>query len=229
MAVDLSSYLSTQRGAVSTVDKNANADVLASGQSNLSSSYQTFLTLLTAQLKNQDPTAPLDTNNFTQQLVQMTGVQQQLLSNQLLKQLVSANEVGNVKDGIGLIGKTVTAAGTDAVLTSGKATWGYELEKAASSATITVADSTGRVMWTGAAPSLGTGQKSFTWDGQGTHAGVDGQTYKLTVTAKDAAGATINATTSMQGVVTAIRQGPNGALVKIGGSEAPLTSVTSVS
>ena len=42
-------------------------------QQTLTSSYNTFLTLLTTQLKHQDPTSPLDTNAFTQQLVQMTG------------------------------------------------------------------------------------------------------------------------------------------------------------
>lgn len=88
----------------------------SSGTSNdamaqLSSNFSTFLTLLTTQLKNQDPTSPLDTNQFTQQLTQMTGVEQQLQSNKLLQQLV------NTQAGIGasanLIGKVVTAPGVN--------------------------------------------------------------------------------------------------------------------
>ncbi|HEX2801368.1 MAG TPA: flagellar hook capping FlgD N-terminal domain-containing protein, partial [Phenylobacterium sp.] len=60
-------------------------DATALGRTSLVENFNTFLSLLTTQLKNQDPTAPLDSNQFTQQLVQMTGVEQQLNSNDLLK------------------------------------------------------------------------------------------------------------------------------------------------
>jgi flagellar hook assembly protein FlgD len=82
---------------------------LNNGLSTLADNFQGFLTLLTTQLKNQDPTSPLDTNQFTQQITQMTGVEQQLLSNQLLQQLVTAQ--GGVASAANLIGETVTAPG----------------------------------------------------------------------------------------------------------------------
>ena len=66
------------------------------GLAQLADNYQTFLSLLTTQLKNQDPLSPLDTNQFTQQLTQMTGVEQQLLSNQLLQSLVTQSAGTNV-------------------------------------------------------------------------------------------------------------------------------------
>src|SRR5579863_9689138 len=81
-----------------------------------SQNYDTFLTLLTTQLKNQDPLSPLDTNQFTQQLTQMTGVEQQLLSNQLLQQLVNQNQGGGLTSAVGLIGKNVTANGATSAL-----------------------------------------------------------------------------------------------------------------
>ena len=92
-----------------TVAASAKAQVAAS-TSKMAANSQTFLTLLTTQLKNQDPTAPTDMNSMTQQLTQMTGVEQQLLSNELLTKLVSqsANAMGTA---VGLIGKTVTVAG----------------------------------------------------------------------------------------------------------------------
>jgi flagellar hook assembly protein FlgD len=80
-----------------------------SGLASLADNFQGFLSLLTTQLKNQDPTSPLDTNQFTQQITQMTGVEQQLLSNQLLQQLVS--QQGGLTQAAGLIGKTITAPG----------------------------------------------------------------------------------------------------------------------
>ena len=135
---------------------------LAAGQKNLSTGYTTFLSLLTTQLKNQDPTSPLDTNQFTQQLVQMTGVQQQLLSNQLLQSLVDQSSGSQgVTGAVGLIGKTVDATSSTATLTGGKAAWEYNLGAAASTATLTVSDASGKAIWTGSAPDLSSGSHGF--------------------------------------------------------------------
>lgn len=228
MAVDFTNYVASQRGAVSQVDKYSSSDPLISGQANLASSYDTFLTLLTTQLKNQDPTSPLDTNAFTQQLVQMTGVQQQLLSNQLLKQMVVQGQNADMNDALGLIGKTVTVASSDTVLKDGKATWGYELDETAVKATLTVTDSKGKVMWTGPAPDLNKGEHAFTWDGKGDHDGVNGEVYTLKVTAKNAADETIATQITMDGVVGSIRQGDSGPLIKVGGVDTSLGAVRGV-
>jgi flagellar hook assembly protein FlgD len=93
----------------STGSTSSSALSLNNGLASLADNFNSFLTLLTTQLKNQDPTSPLDTNQFTQQITQMTGVEQQLLSNQLLQQLVSAQ--GGVASAANLIGETVTAPG----------------------------------------------------------------------------------------------------------------------
>src|SRR5271156_1485485 len=93
----------------SPASSNTTSNAINNSLASLASNSQTFLTLLTTQLKNQDPTSPLDTNQFTQQITQMTGVEQQLLSNQLLQQLVSAQ--GGVASAANLIGETVTAPG----------------------------------------------------------------------------------------------------------------------
>jgi flagellar basal-body rod modification protein FlgD len=108
-----SSSGSTNTGSTSssssTSSANANALSLNNGLASLANNFQGFLTLLTTQLKNQDPTSPLDTNQFTQQITQMTGVEQQLLSNQLLQQLVTAQS--GVASAANLIGETITAPG----------------------------------------------------------------------------------------------------------------------
>lgn len=79
------------------VDAVTSADAagrLTSSRSSLVSNFETFLQLLTAQLKNQDPLSPLDSNEFTAQLTQMAGVEQQLLTNDLLTSLLAQNEGG---------------------------------------------------------------------------------------------------------------------------------------
>lgn len=229
MAVDISGYVNTQRPATNTVAAGAGLDPLASGQQNLNSSYQTFLTLLTAQLKNQDPTSPLDTNAFTQQLVQMTGVQQQLLSNKLLQQLV--NQGGfTVQEAVGLIGKTVTADADTAVLKGGTASWTYSLPQAASQASLAIKDSTGKLVWSGTAPDLSSGKHTFTWDGKdSTGKALDPGAYTLSITASNANGAPIAASTGLTGVVTSVFASNGETMVSIGGATAPVSSISSVS
>ena len=85
---------------------------LNNGLTSLASNFQSFIGLLTTQLNHQDPLNPTDTTQFTQQITQMTGVEQQLLSNQLLQQLVTQQT--GVIGAASLIGKVVTAAGAKA-------------------------------------------------------------------------------------------------------------------
>ena len=146
---------------VASTSGTSTSTAINNSLASLASNSQTFLTLLTTQLKNQDPTSPLDTNQFTAQLVQMTGVEQQLLSNQLLQTLVNQSSGGGVTGAVGLIGKQVTASGNTATLTDGSASWQYNLGGNAANVTVQVSDSSGNVVFTGAAPT-GSGPQSFT-------------------------------------------------------------------
>jgi flagellar basal-body rod modification protein FlgD len=96
----------------STSSASASQLSVNNGIASLADNFQSFLTLLTTQLQNQDPLNPTDTNQFTQQITQMTGVEQQLLSNQLLQQLVS--QQSGVAAAANLIGDTITAPGATA-------------------------------------------------------------------------------------------------------------------
>ena len=154
--------------AVTTVaSAAANTD---STRTSLATNFDTFLTLLTAQLKNQDPLSPMDSTAFTQQLTQMTGVQQQLLTNDLLTSLL-AGQQGNLGGASTYIGQDITAAWSADKLTDGKATWSYELGSNATAAQLQVLDGTGKVVWSGAASELGTGTHDFTWNGVTTAGG----------------------------------------------------------
>jgi flagellar basal-body rod modification protein FlgD len=195
----------------------------------LASNSQTFLTLLTTQLKNQDPTSPLDTNQFTAQLTQMTGVEQQLLSNQLLQQLVSQSSGAGVTGAVGLIGKSVTASGSSAVLQNGAATWQYSLGGQAANVTVQVADSSGNVVYSGRAAS-GSGAQTFTWNGQNAKGQqqANGGTYTLTVSASDSNGQAVTVNNAVQGTATAVEQVNGQTMVTVGGVQVPLTAVTAV-
>ena len=225
-AASTNSQLAT---AATTASANAN---LTAGQSNLKIGYDTFLTLLTTQLQHQDPTSPLDTNQFTSQLVQMTGVQQQLLGNELLQTLVNqSGGAGGVSQAVGLIGKTVHAAGGTAVLDGGRAAWSYDLPSDAASATLSITNAAGRTVWSGPASALGKGRHDFTWNGKDSAGGqlADGANYTLAVSANNTAGAAIAASTELTGVVGSVEAVNGATVLNIGKSQVPFTSVTSVS
>src|SRR3989338_17043 len=122
--------------AVTTTNNATNR--INSGTAMLASNFETFLTLLTTQLKNQDPLSPVDSNEFTAQLTQMTGVEQQLLTNELLTSLLQAQGGGGLAGAATYIGKEATASWSATKFTDGEATWSYELASNAASATLQV-------------------------------------------------------------------------------------------
>src|SRR3954466_3300307 len=91
----------------------------------LSGNFSTFLTLLTTQLKNQDPTSPMDSNAFTQQLVMYSQVEQQIDTNTNLKSLISQGSSSAAAVTTGYLGKKVSIVNGSAALIGGNATWTY--------------------------------------------------------------------------------------------------------
>jgi flagellar basal-body rod modification protein FlgD len=213
--------------AVSSIQQAT--QTLNSGIGSLASNYETFLSLLTTQLKNQDPLSPLDNNQFTQQLTSMTGVQQQLLTNQLLTQMIAQNQADLGGGAINLIGKQVTVASNDAALADGSATWIFDLSGTPETAKIEVLDAAGKVIWTGGRSDFQKGMNTFTWDGKATN-GVrqsDG-IYTLRVTATNANKTELTATGTVTGIASRV-QTVNGQMVlTVGPAQVPLTAVTGV-
>src|SRR5579872_4398386 len=93
----------------------------------LSSNFSTFLTLLTTQLKNQDPTSPMDSNQFTQQLVEFSQVEQQINTNSNLNTLITQGQTQIGAYATSYLGKTVSVTNGNAALSNGSATWTYNL------------------------------------------------------------------------------------------------------
>lgn len=203
----------------------AQASRAQSSAATLSGNFDTFLTLLTAQLQNQDPLEPMDSNEFTQQLVQFSSVEQAIHTNENLETLINLTVAGASGNTVSYLGKTATVSSTVAHLTDGEATWNYELPREAVTATLKVADSTGRIVYT-TTGEVTAGQHSFTWDGEST-TGVsmpEGD-YTLSVTATDTAGATMNPTITIKGRVTSIDFSGASPLLTIGGTQVGLGSI----
>lgn len=211
---------------VDAVNTYAGTSSTKTARASLSANLETFLTLLTTQLKNQDPLSPLDSNEFTAQLTQMAGVEQQLLTNDLLTNLLTAQQSQGMTGASSYIGKEVTAVWAADKLTDGKASWSYELGASASSVTLQVVDGTGKTVWTGDAPAKSEGVHDFTWNGQTTAGGqaADGGVYTLKITAKNGAN-TITSQVLTRGQVSGVELYDGTPYLNVGNSIVPLSTV----
>src|SRR5438477_12574325 len=104
---------------------SASASTTGIDKTTIAGNFQTFLTLLTTQLKNQNPLDPLDTNQFTQQLVQFAQVEQQLKQNDQLTTLISIEKSAQSTTALAFVGATVAVDGQSAALANRRATWRF--------------------------------------------------------------------------------------------------------
>ena len=194
----------------------------------LSGNFDTFLQLLTTQLQNQDPTSPMDTNQFTQQLVEYSQVEQQIDTNTNLQSLISQGSSQSAAYATSYLGKNVTVSGGQGSLTSGEASWNYNLGAAASSTVLTVTNASGQTVYT-AQGSNNQGNNSFTWNGEDNNGNQqpDG-TYPLSVAAADSSGTAITSTVTSSGQVSEVDMSSGTPQLVIGAMEVGLSGISNV-
>jgi flagellar basal-body rod modification protein FlgD len=169
----------------------------------IASNFTEFLQLLTTQLKNQDPLSPMDTNQFTQQLVEFSQVEQQMKSNDSLSTLVSLQQSAQATSALALVGAKVVVNGSSAQLANGSASWSLNATKPAT-ATVTITDSIGQTAFTGSY-TVNSGNQTFTWDGTGNNGTQwPAGTYTLTATAVDASGQSTAISTQVEAPVDSV-------------------------
>ncbi|MBN3722747.1 flagellar hook assembly protein FlgD [Burkholderia sp. Ac-20379] len=201
--------MSTTISGSGTTVTNTPTDTMNASSTGTSAAdlQQTFLTLLVTQLQNQDPTSPVDSSQMTSQLAQINTVSGIAQLNSSLTSLSSQITAGQSTQAALLVGSNVLAPGSTLNVSSGATTaFGVQLTSAASNLTITVKDSTGKVVNTVNEGAQAAGTVPLTWtptDSNGVPL-ADG-TYTISATYTDSTGATANATTltvaQVQGVV----------------------------
>jgi flagellar basal-body rod modification protein FlgD len=213
-------------GSVTPTSTAATTSQAASQQ--LSGNFNTFLTLLTTQLQNQDPLDPMDSTQFTQQLVEYSQVEQQINTNTNLQNLISLQQSGASAAAVSYLGKDVTITNGNAALTNGNADWTYALGAPSSSTTLTVTNSSGQVVYTGAG-STTSGANNFSWNGQDNNGNQlpDG-TYTLAVNATASDGSAVTTAVSSTGVVSEINLLGSTPMLMIGSMAVPLSQVSAI-
>jgi flagellar basal-body rod modification protein FlgD len=212
----------------STTTPTTNAATGTDAMSQLSGNFSTFLTLLTTQLKNQDPTSPMDSNTFTQQLVAYSQVEQQIDTNSNLKTLITQGTTNASAVTTGYLGKKVSVTNGNASLASGAAAWTYNLATASASTQLSITDSNGKTVFNGTG-EMTSGNHSFAWDGKDNNGNqLSDGTYKLNVTAADSAGATVTSAVASAGVVSQIDMTGATPQLVIGNMEVGLSDIAAV-
>ncbi|MGB3337218.1 MAG: flagellar hook capping FlgD N-terminal domain-containing protein [Devosia sp.] len=206
-----------------------NTSQMANSRSTIADNFDTFLSILTTQLKNQNPMDPLDTNQFTAQLVQFTGVEQQLKTNEFLETLMLSGQNTAKSDAVSYIGKEVTSSGKTGELSgSNAAFWAYSANAAAANATITIKDAKGQTVYNKTGP-LPIGPGTFRWDGKGTDGTMKPNgLYTIDIQGKDANGKDVKISTASIGIVTAVDFTGDVPVLTIGTRQVSITDVTDV-
>lgn len=199
-------------------------------QNALNTNLNEFLSLLTTEMQNQDPTQPMDNTTMMQQMATLSNLQIQNSTNSLLQSLLAQISSAQLNGVVGYIGKSVEAAGDSTALTNSRAELDYSLPTQAASVSVNIMDAAGNVVFSGPGTANAGSNKVF-WNGANSTTGQtspDG-TYTYSVTAKDAAGKAITATTFTTGVVTAVDMNNGSPTLMMGTLSVPLSSVTQIS
>lgn len=163
-----------------------------------------FLTLLVTQLKNQDPTDPMDNAELTMQLAQMSTVEGISKLNTSLATLLAQSQNSVVMQGASLVGHQVLATGDSLELTTSGAVGGVELASAADKATVSIYNADGALVKTIELGQSDAGFTRFAWDGKdNTGAAVATGNYTFKVTAS-ADGESVDATSYALGSVISV-------------------------
>lgn len=209
--------------AATTSATSASGSTTNSALGSLSGNLTNFLSLLMTQLKNQDPTAPMDTNTFTSQLVQYSSVEQQINTNTNLTNLITATQSNTILQSSALVGKQVTATNDHLTLQNSQS----EIHFTAPSAkpvTITVTSASGeKILQTNL--TAASGNNDWSWDGKNTNGRTvaDGS-YKVSVA--DQTGTSL--ATTVTGIVTGMQRSGTGVNAVMGDLQTEVGTIQSV-
>jgi len=195
----------------------------------LADNFDSFLQLLTQQLQNQDPLEPLNSTEFTAQLVQFATVEQNVNQNLTLEKMLEVQQANQAVSATGFLGAQVEVFGDQLDFKGEPVKFGYELAADASELTVNIKNAAGAIVRT-LEGELGSGAHKLVWDGQNENGlEVAPGLYTIDVIARDAAGERIDASTTVSGVVDSVAARDGSVVINIGAASFPVSDVVSVS
>lgn len=194
--------------------------------SKLTADYNLFLKLLTTQMQNQDPLSPMDSTQYTQQLVQYSQVEQSISQNKTLTSMLSALNMQSLTQSTSMIGQSVQMGSNQAGLSSTTpAQWNWTATNGITSLTATILDSKGTKIDTKTVDVNGT-TGTFSWDGTtSTGQKVADGVYQLQLTGTTDAGAKITTTANAIGTVNDVQMINGTPVVSVNGAQYPTSMI----
>jgi flagellar basal-body rod modification protein FlgD len=213
---------------MTSINTTTGATTATSQLAGLSTDYTMFLKLLTTQMQNQDPLDPMDTSEYTQQLVQFSQVEQSIKQSASLQDIVSQLSAQQMSQASSFIGKEARFDSAIAGLGGDPATWTYFVNGTPATVTATITDSSGKVVNTVTLDP--TSQGRYAWDGTTSDGGkaADGA-YTLAVTATTAGGDKLDTVINSVAKVTDVVASGGDILLGVNGIRMPLYGLIAVS
>ncbi|MCM0020756.1 MAG: flagellar hook assembly protein FlgD [Tagaea sp.] len=223
----MSGSISSTSGG-NTTSTSAAQGSAAAASATFGKNFDTFLRLLTTQLQNQDPLSPMDTTQFTQQLVQFSSVEQSIRQNQNLETLIAYQKNAQSSSAVSYIGKTVEMSGDKVGVVGGQGTITYQLPEAANRTIINIFDKDGKMV-TRLEGTSRQGDNAVDWNGRSdTGAQLPDGDYKVEIVASDFAGRALRVNTALTGTVTDVHFVDGSTLLTVNGVRLPLSQLTAV-
>jgi flagellar basal-body rod modification protein FlgD len=185
---------------------------------------QDFLEILIAQLKNQDPTNPVDANDFTSQLTQYSSLEQLMNMNTRLDTLIADVESATGAELAGLIGADVTVDGNTLEAEGSTCNITYSLSASAEKGQVTIYDADGNLADTLDFGRQDAGTNTLAWDCIGVPSG----TYTFEVSAAASDGSEVSVTTRATGKVTEVTFKNRTATLRVNGQDVSIDDLISI-
>lgn len=223
MANDINSLLSNTTNVPNQSQKQTAA------LSSLANNFDNFLTILTTQLQNQDPLSPMDTTEFTNQLVMFADVEQSVRQSGQLDELIALNRQSEAANAVSYMGRKITADYNEVNLQGEPVTIGYNLPETAKTASLEIYDDTGELVRLITAVEKDSGDHTVTWDGTDMFGNpLPNGAYSFQIGAVNSDEQPIEATYTTNGIVTGVEFGDGITTLMMGTVKIPLGNVLSV-
>jgi flagellar basal-body rod modification protein FlgD len=227
MTGSVTSSTSAAAAAAASSGGSAATQTGSAALNSLSGNFSDFLSLLMTQLQNQDPTSPLDSNQFTSELVQFSSVEQQINTNSDLTQLIQLTQASQVEQSSSMLGKQVTVNSTQLALQNGSAAVNFTTTSPEPVA-IAVSNAAG-VQVASATLTSTAGSNTWNWNGQnGNGTQLPDGAYTVSVMALGTSGSTTAVPFTVTGTATSVVNNSGTVDLEMGALSLPFSDVVSV-